>query len=265
MAQPQGVFAAALQGRDLQIGIRHSFNGSIPSFIAFDLLTNEQTGISGDLKIQAIPEIALGLNRRNGLRSDHIVDQHMTGSFIGGDPGTVKVPEQINIAARFLQGKALLRPAIAGRLDGCIAAGAEFKDALVVQALTVNPRIGIKGDDGTCRQLLAEIDPEGGPEITVVAQLKGIFAAVFRSLNSNIAVCKSTDDSVLCLALAGEHQFLSEGFKIQAVEEIKRDLRRLLVLAEVVAHQIINIDDIGRIFSGLLMLHKFDSHIPGTG
>ena len=151
VAQSQGVFAAACQAGDIQIGICHSFNGGIPSFITLDLLTGKESCISGDLKIQTQPEVALRLNGRNGIRSDHIVDQHMTGSFIGGDSGTFKVPEQIHIAARFLQCKALLRPAITGGLNCCFTAGAEFEDALVIQALTVNPRIGIEADDGACR------------------------------------------------------------------------------------------------------------------
>ena len=98
-----------------------------------------------------------------------------------------------------------------------------------------------------------------------MAQLQGIFAAIFRSLNSNVAVCNSVDDSVLCLTLTGEHILLSGGFEIQTVIQIIGDLLRLLALAEVAAYQIIDIDNIGRILSGLLMLHKLDGHIPGTG
>ena len=228
-------------------------------------MTDEQTRIAEDFKIQTIPQTALRLNGRNGIGSDDIINKHLTACFVGGNAGTVVVPEQVYIAAVLLQDKAQLHPSVTGELYCCLAAVRVFKNALIVEALSVDPSVGIKGDHRSCRQLLTEVDAEGRPQIGLVAQPQSVTAAVFRGFDPQFFISGSFKGSIIFLALTGEQQFLTGRLEINAlIEVIGYDLR-LLSVGKVGADQVVDIQHIRSILTVCLVLQKLNGQIPHAG
>ena len=265
MAQPQGIFLTAVQLGNIGIGVGDALDGGITPLVSLDLLAYEVSRIAGDLKAQAVPEAAFRLHRRYRLHSDHIVDVNLTDRAVGGDLRPVVVPEQIHIAGSHLQSKVQLDPLITQKLDGGLTAAGKLKDTLVINALTVDPGIGHKADHGVGRQLLAEIDPEGRPEVGVVADAQGILAAVFQGRNVLLGIGQPVNDSIVVLALTGEQQLMAGGLKIQALKEIDGNGLRLLALFEIGTDQVIDIQGCNLILPALLMGQKIDDQVPHIG
>ena len=267
VAQLQGIFAAAGKGGDIYISIADALNGCIVALGTFDLQALKVCGVALDLEVPALVDITLGLDGRHGIRGDHVIDVHLAVGFVAGKASTVVVPEQVNITGSGLQGEVHLCPGITLELRcglSCAAAHrrAELENALIVQVFTLNYAIRHKGDLGSGGELLAEVYTEGGPVESIVAQLQGIFTAVFQGRNIQFRIFDKVDNGIaIGLALTGDDQLLSGGLEIKTVMEVEVHLFRFFTVCKVVTNQIIEIERVGQVFPALLMLHKFDGQI----
>ena len=242
------------------------FNGGIGFLRAFQHQASKHTGVSGYFEVEAFPNIALGLNGRNGIGCDDVINIYFTGYSTGGNTGTVIVPEQIQVCGICAQRNGHFLPLFAVKLYRCLAAAGKFKNTLVIHALSVNQAVGHKGEFRSGRQFLAEVDPEGGPEMRGMTDFECIFTAIFQRLNIQILIGYSGDGSVgIGSALAGKHQLCTGSFKIDAFMEVKLGYNRAFSLTVVVTQQIIEIKLVHSIIPALLVVQELNGHIPDTG